>query len=76
MTQTLQETSVLTADGVDRPYVLLPKDRSDCCGVEALYKVTLSEDLTPLLFCGHHFAKHKNSFPSGVTILDESSKLG
>ena len=75
--QTITKTNPnkIIADGKTTPYELLSKDRSDCCGVEALVSVKISDGLPRLLFCGHHFREHESSLPENAEIRDESSKL-
>lgn len=74
-TTTKTKTVVTTADGEDTPYILGPRDRADCCGAEALVKVDLPNAPASLLFCSHHYSRHKSSLPNGTMILDESGKL-
>lgn len=76
MNDTLTTTKIIVADGSSIPYALKPSDRADCCSVEAVFRVRISDDLPTLLFCGHHFTKHEFSLKEiAQEILDESSKL-
>lgn len=75
MTTLTDNENITVADGKEIPFTLLPKDRADCCGVEAMYRVKISDDLPELLFCGHHFSKHKDNLPFSSAIVDESAKL-
>lgn len=66
---------IVVSDGSTTHYSLSPRDRSDCCWTEPLYRVTIKNDLPDLMFCGHHFRKHEEALNIAVKIVDESSKI-
>lgn len=66
---------VVVSDGHDIKYSMSPRDRSDCCWTEPLYRVTIKNDLPDLMFCGHHFRKHESALIGALKIVDESSKI-
>lgn len=50
------------------------QDRCDSCGAEAFVQVELHEGL--LLFCGHHYNKHKDALERvALVIIDETEYI-
>lgn len=65
-------------DGVVLPYIITRQmERSDCCGTKACVMVRLNnENSSILLFCNHHFNKHKDAlFEQSTYIRDETLSL-
>lgn len=73
----IDSTNFIVADGNEVPYKLQVGDRSDCCGVAALYEVWLDKDsVNPLLFCGHHYRKNQRVLETQAYVIrNEYSRL-
>lgn len=58
----------------DPRYILAVADRCDRCGGQAFALATVAD--VDLLFCGHHFAAHRDALERVATrIVDERDRL-
>ena len=55
---------------IDNPTTFIDKlnttHRCDRCGAQALAQLLVDEELSILLFCGHHWRKYKDTFDSNL----------
>ncbi len=59
----------------DRPLTLDATHRCDACGAQAQVVVMMRSG-GELLFCGHHFARHREPLESGAACIVDSRAAG
>ena len=53
----------------------LPADRCDSCGARAMHEATKGGFAAALLFCNHHFNKHRDALLDNYWVIESDLTL-